>query len=172
MNESQTRKDLIDPALRAAGWETAPARVATEQYAPGRKGHRARKADYVLMVGFRRVAVLEAKSAEVGAEAGEAQARAYAEALGVRFAFATNGRTLLAWDLVAGTQARMRLEEMPGPEALLAQMEAGRRAAVIRRRTGRRGARPYRRQADGAPFAVIGGGTGAVAARSAAAHGC
>ena len=129
MNESQTRKDLIDPALRAAGWETAPARVATEQFAPGRKGRRARKADYVLMVGFRRVAVLEAKSAEVGAEAGEAQARAYAEALGVRFAFATNGRTLLAWDLVAGTQARMRLEEMPGPEALLAQVEAGRRAA-------------------------------------------
>ena len=31
MNEAQTRKDLIDPALRAAGWEEAPAKVAVEQ---------------------------------------------------------------------------------------------------------------------------------------------
>ena len=31
MNEAQTRHDLIDPALHEAGWNTLPARIATEQ---------------------------------------------------------------------------------------------------------------------------------------------
>ena len=31
MNEAQDRHDLIDPALRAAGWEALPAKVAVEQ---------------------------------------------------------------------------------------------------------------------------------------------
>ena len=31
MNEAQVRHDLIDPALKAAGWESLPARSATEQ---------------------------------------------------------------------------------------------------------------------------------------------
>lgn len=63
MNEAQTRHDLIDPALHEAGWNTLPARIATElQVAPGRVesdgcSHKPQKADYVLMYGSRRVAV-------------------------------------------------------------------------------------------------------------------
>ena len=30
MNEAQVRHDLIDPALKAAGWESLPAKVAVE----------------------------------------------------------------------------------------------------------------------------------------------
>jgi len=51
MNEAQTRHDLIDPALHEAGWNTLPARIATEQQvAPGRvesdgKSHKPEKAD-------------------------------------------------------------------------------------------------------------------------------
>ena len=36
MNEAQVRHDLIDPALKAAGWESLPAKVTVEQtIAPG-----------------------------------------------------------------------------------------------------------------------------------------
>lgn len=36
MNEAQVRRGLIDPALKAAGWDAAPAKVAAEQtIAPG-----------------------------------------------------------------------------------------------------------------------------------------
>ena len=39
MNEAQTRETLINPALRAAGWETAPARWVPEfPVSPGRIG--------------------------------------------------------------------------------------------------------------------------------------
>ena len=84
MNEAQTRHDLIDPALHEAGWNTLPARIATEQQvAPGRvesdgRSHKPQKADYVLMYGSRRVAVVEAKSDEKSVDAGEAPARYYA----------------------------------------------------------------------------------------------
>lgn len=37
MNEAETRAELIDPALRAAGWgEVAASRVRREVIAPGR----------------------------------------------------------------------------------------------------------------------------------------
>ena len=83
MNEAQTRHDLIDPALHDAGWNELPARIATEQVAPGRvesdgKSHKPERADYVLMHGTRRIAVVEAKSDEKSVDAGEAQARRYA----------------------------------------------------------------------------------------------
>ena len=36
MNETQVRHDLVDPALKAAGWESLPAKVTVEQtIAPG-----------------------------------------------------------------------------------------------------------------------------------------
>ena len=97
MNEEQTEHGKITPALKAAGWDRAPFRLALEQQvAPGRIEHdgRSRKpeqADYVLMYGTRCLAVVEAKSDEKDVGAGEAQAWHYAEALGVRFAYATNG---------------------------------------------------------------------------------
>ena len=129
MNEAQTRHDLIDPALHEAGWNTLPARIATEQQvAPGRvesdgRSHKPQKADYVLMYGSRRVAVVEAKSDEKSVDAGEAQARHYAEALGVRFAFSTNGRAVRTYDLVAGTTSDVEFMHFPTPNELLDVLE-------------------------------------------------
>ena len=129
MNEAQTRKDLIDPALRDAGWETAPARVTVEQLvAPGRiehdgRSHKPLRADYVLMYEGRRIAVVEAKSDEKEVSAGETQARFYAEALGVRFAYATNGRYVLGFDLVSGTSSCFEMDAFPTPAELLALLE-------------------------------------------------
>ena len=129
MNEAQTRHDLIDPALHEAGWNTLPARIATEQQvAPGRvesdgRSHKPQKADYVLMYGSRRVAVVEAKSDEKSVDAGEAQARYYAEALGVRFAFSTNGKAVRSYDLVAGTTSDVEFMHFPTPSELTDLLE-------------------------------------------------
>lgn len=129
MNEAQTRHDLIDPALHEAGWNTLPARIATEQQvAPGRvesdgKSHKPEKADYVLMYGNRRIAVVEAKSDEKSVDAGEAQARHYAEALGVRFAFSTNGKAVRSFDLVAGTTSDVEFLHFPTPSELIDLLE-------------------------------------------------
>ncbi len=59
MNETQVRHDLVDPALKAAGWESLPAKVTVEQtIAPGPvsqedgQSHNPEFADYVLMYGY------------------------------------------------------------------------------------------------------------------------
>ena len=69
MNEAQTRLDLIDPKLRAAGWgEVAGSRIRVEfPITIGRIiGKKRRKsalsADYVLEYKKRRLAVIEAKA--------------------------------------------------------------------------------------------------------------
>ena len=54
MNEAETRAELIDPALKTAGWGVVPdSRVRREVIAPGRiegagKRAKALKCDYVL----------------------------------------------------------------------------------------------------------------------------
>lgn len=125
MNEAQTRYAKIDPALKEAGWDTTPFRLVMEQQvAPGRvehdgQSHRPEKADYVLMYGNRRLAVVEAKSDEKSVDAGEAQARHYAEALGVRFAYSTNGNAVRSFDLVLGTTSDIEFMHFPSPQELL-----------------------------------------------------
>ena len=120
MNEAQVRHDLIDPALRAAGWESLPAKVTVEQtIAPGPvsqedgQSHNPEFADYVLMYGNRRIAVVEAKASDKNYRAGEAQARKYAAALGVRFAYATNGSQVFCMDLTLGTTSTVELDGFP-----------------------------------------------------------
>lgn len=126
MNEAQTRFTLIDPALKDAGWREHPASIAVEQIAPGRvgtQGRQARRADYVLMWGNRRVAVVEAKAEELSAEVGVPQAQAYAKALGVRFAYATNGRKVIRVDMWDGSSASFPLGQFPTPAELERWME-------------------------------------------------
>ena len=129
MNEAQTRRTLIDPALRAAGWETAPARWEPEfPVTAGRIGsdalhHNPKFADYVLFVGKKRVAVVEAKRSVRDFDAGEAQARFYAEALGVRFTYATNGVKVLEIDLATQATREFPMAEFPKVAELLAKVE-------------------------------------------------
>ena len=129
MNEAQTRRTLIDPALRAAGWESAPARWEPEfPVTAGRIGsdarhHNPKFADYVLFVGKKRVAVVEAKRSIRDFDAGEAQARFYAEALGVRFTYATNGVKVLEIDLATQATREFPMADFPKVAELLAKVE-------------------------------------------------
>lgn len=136
MNEAQTRRLLIDPALSAAGWTRDAASWVEElPVAPGRIGsdaehHNPKFADYVLFVGNRRVAIVEAKKRDAAFDAGEAQARFYAEAIGVRFAYATNGVKVLEIDLATQKTRDFPIGEFPSPAALVAQIEETPRSAL------------------------------------------
>jgi type I site-specific restriction endonuclease len=100
MNEAETRAELVDPALREAGWGVvADSRVRRETICPGRiegAGRRGKPeiADYVLIFRNHKLAVIEAKARDKGDTEGVAQAKAYAEKLQARFAFSTNGRRI------------------------------------------------------------------------------
>ena len=97
LNEAETRAELIDPALAAAGWgKVEKSRVRREVIAPGRLVGGGKKgkpdiADYVLVYRNQKLAVIEAKRAGLPDTEGVGQAKRYASKLQTRFAFSTNG---------------------------------------------------------------------------------
>ena len=108
MNETDTRAKLIDPAMLAAGW--------TEDEIEREYRIRGQQLDYVLRVGGRIVAAVEAK--RQGKPLGEAieQARRYAELVNAYYAVATNGTTFVVVPMSTGrSEVRARF---PGPDML------------------------------------------------------
>lgn len=122
MNEAETRAELIDPALRAAGWGVVEgSRVRREVITLGRLqggGARSRQdiADYVLVYRNHKLAVLEAKRTSAPLTEGLAQAKRYAQKLQTRFAYASNGRGLYRVDMQTGAEGEV--DEYPTPDAL------------------------------------------------------
>ena len=126
MNEAETRAELIDPALRDAGWGVvADSRVRRETICPGRiegAGRRGQPeiADYVLTFRNHKLAVIEAKAEAKGPTEGVAQAKAYGEKLQARFAFSTNGRRIYRIDMETGKETYV--ERYPTPDELWADV--------------------------------------------------
>ncbi|CAJ2376173.1 MAG: DEAD/DEAH box helicase family protein [Gammaproteobacteria bacterium] len=122
MNEAQTRAELIDPVLTAAGWgETPGSHVSREEIAPGRlrgAGGRDKSiiADYVLTYKNQKLAVIEAKRESAEVTEGLAQAKRYAEKLQTPFAFSTNGRGLYRVDMRNGDEREV--SGYPTPQEL------------------------------------------------------
>ena len=132
LTEADTCREFVTPALQKAGWGQAPYALGEQrQITAGRivliggKARRAkqRRADYVLYYcrDFP-IAVVEAKEAGLPAENGVQQAREYAEMLGLRFAYATNGRRIIEIDYTAGTEREV--ERYPTPAELWARLNA------------------------------------------------
>lgn len=114
LNEAETRAEHIDPALNAAGWgATDGSRVLREYHITyGRlQGHgkrtKAEIVDYVLVYRNHMLAVVEAKRWDTVHSEGAAQAKQYAQKLDARFAYATNGRTIYAIDMVTGKEGNV-----------------------------------------------------------------
>lgn len=123
MNEAQTKYDLIEPALREAGWETVgDSRVWKEfPITQGRligQNRRAQPlfADYVLEYKNRRLAIIEAKARDKYYTDGLGQAKDYAERLNIRFTYCTNGLQIYGVDMQEGTEGDV--SKYPTPDEL------------------------------------------------------
>ena len=122
-NEAETRAELIDPALTAAGWgQVDGSRVAREYViAPGRilgagRPQQRLILDYLMLYRNRKLAVVEAKAEDKPLTEGLGQAKQYAEKLGVRFAYATNGLGFYEVDMETGVERPV--PAVPSPEVL------------------------------------------------------
>jgi type I restriction enzyme R subunit len=122
MNEAETRAELIDPALKAAGWGVVEAsRVRREVITLGRlqgAGVRAAQdiADYVLTYRNHKLAVIEAKRRDLPDTEGIGQAKKYAEKLQTRFAYSTNGGGIYQVDMTTGAEGYV--PQYPTPDEL------------------------------------------------------
>jgi len=124
MNEADTCRTYILPKLKTAGWDDE---AITEQLVltPGRvvpigdkhTRQSGLRVDYVLFIRQNiPIAVLEAKAEYKSPAAGLQQARRYAELLGVKFAYASNGHGIVEHDFITGRERN--LENFPTPAEL------------------------------------------------------
>ncbi len=106
MNESETRAEHIDPALKAAGWGVVEGSRILREYpitlgriqGQGKRG-KPEIADYVLVYRNRKLAVIEAKAWDKLLTEGVGQAKSYAGKLAIRFTFAANGQGIYQVDM-------------------------------------------------------------------------
>ncbi|MEV1036580.1 EcoAI/FtnUII family type I restriction enzme subunit R [Streptomyces sp. NPDC050204] len=129
MNEDETCKRFVLPALRAAGWSDkqirSQYRINDGRLVPTRRRHKrgaALAADYVLeYVPDVPIAVVEAKRYRLSEENGVEQARRYALKLGLSFAYATNGRNIVEIDFSGDKPVIRPVERFPSPADLWAR---------------------------------------------------
>ena len=120
MNESETRAELIDPALKDAGWGVVDgSRIRREEHITlGRiqgGGNRGKVdiADYVLEYRNRKLAVIEAKKWSAEYTEGLGQAKKYAKKLSTRFAYSTNGQRIYSVDMETGKEREVPAYPFP-----------------------------------------------------------
>src|SRR5690348_7433750 len=121
MNEADTCRKYVIPRLYAATWTDdhiteqksfTDGRIVVAGTKPSRRPQK--RADYLLR--YRRdypIAVVEAKAAYKNPGDGLQQAKDYAEILGLKFAFATNGHGIVEHDYFTGKDTD--LDAFPTP---------------------------------------------------------
>ena len=130
MNEADTCRKFVVPKLQAAGWDDRPHAINEQRtFTDGRvvfiggKARRGRqkRSDYLLRYNpdFP-IAVVEAKSRFSHAAEGLQQAKEYAEILGLRFAYSTNGIEIVEFDYTTGIERT--IGEFPAPADLWARL--------------------------------------------------
>lgn len=130
-NEADTCRKLVLPKLVEAGWDNEPHRINEQvTFTDGRivlagntvKRRPQKRADYLLR--YTRdylIAVVEAKPDYLSAGDGLQQAKEYAEILGLKFAYATNGIEIIEFDYLTG-QERI-LPNFPTPLELWQRLQ-------------------------------------------------
>jgi type I restriction enzyme R subunit len=132
LSEADTCRLYVTPKLQAAGWDHEPYLLREQvTFTDGRiivVGGRARRrpgkrADYLLC--YRpdfALAVVEAKAFYRSPGDGLQQAKAYAETLGLKFAYSTNGEGIVEFDYLTGTEREVA--DFSGPEELWNRLKA------------------------------------------------
>ena len=122
-NEADTRADLIDPKLVAAGWSQEEHSYIRREWeiTQGRiisGGKRASKlkSDYVLEYRGRKLAAVEAKKESISYTEGVRQAIDYATRLQCRIGYATNGHDIYQIDIETGE--RKLVDQFLSPDEL------------------------------------------------------
>ena len=133
VNEADTCRKFVVPLLQAAGWDNEPHSIAEQRsitdgrIVPVGRGFvrkPPKRVDYLLRVTRDLpLAVVEAKAGWRHAGDGVQQARDYAEMLGLKFAFATNGHQIIEIDYFIGTETLR--SDFPRPEQLLQRYRDG-----------------------------------------------
>jgi len=124
--EADTCRRYVVPLLQAAGWDDDPHSIAEQRtitdgriipVGKGFKRKKPKRADYLLR--YTRdfsLAVVEAKAEYKSASDGVQQAKDYAEMLGLKFAYATNGHEIIEIDYFTGLE--MNRTDYPTPAEL------------------------------------------------------
>jgi len=124
MKEADNCRTYVLPKLKSAGWEDE---YITEQLVltPGRivpiGDRHTRKdglrPDYVLFIRHNiPIAVVEAKADYKNVGDGLQQAIQYADMLGVKFAFSSNGKGIIEHDFITGLESK--IDNLPSPNEL------------------------------------------------------
>jgi type I restriction enzyme R subunit len=133
MTEADTCREFVTPRLVDAGWSASPHSIGEQHsFTNGRiivaggkvRRGKQKRADYLLY--YRRdfpMAVVEAKEISLPVETGVQQAREYAEILGLKFAYATNGHRIIEIDFIKGTEREV--DRYATPEELFVRLTAG-----------------------------------------------
>jgi type I restriction enzyme R subunit len=132
LNEADTCRKYVVPKLQTAGWDNEPHRISEQvTFTDGRivvagnkaKRRAGKRADYVLRYTTDvPLAVVEAKAEYKTPGQGLQQAKDYAEVLGLKFAYATNGFGIVEFDYATGKETE--LEHFPTPAELWARQNA------------------------------------------------
>src|SRR5438067_3509347 len=132
ITEADTCRKYVLPKLIEAGWDEEPHSFAEQKsFTDGRivvAGSKVRRrpqkrADYLLR--YTRdftIAVVEAKRAYKSPGDGLQQAKQYAEILGLKFAYATNGEGIVEYDFLIGKETVRTA--FPTPDELWARLTA------------------------------------------------
>lgn len=146
LNEADTCRTYVLPKLYGAGWEDTQiseqksftdGRIVIAGTRPTRRPQK--RADYLLR--YRRdfpIAVVEAKAVYRTPGDGLQQAKEYAQILGLKFAYATNGESIIEHDFLTGRDSE--LQGFPKPSELWDRLRA---AEGISEDVGERLLTPY-----------------------------
>lgn len=146
LNEADTCRTYVLPKLYSAGWEDTQiseqksftdGRIVIGGKRPTRRPQK--RADYLLR--YRRdfpIALVEAKAIYRTSGDGLQQAKEYALILGLKFAYATNGQSIIEHDFLTGLDSE--LQDFPRPSELWERLRA---AEGISEEVGERLLTPY-----------------------------
>ena len=123
MNEADTRANLIDPKLVAAGWGQIEhsfirreVNITQGRIIGGGKRSSPVISDYVLEYKGHKLAAVEAKKESLSYTEGVRQAKDYANRLQCRIGYATNGHLIYQVDMLSGKEELV--DQFLSPEAL------------------------------------------------------